>query len=144
MIQDDTVKLLRECNAGVKMAVSSIDEMLPKAKDDNLRHLLVSSKQHHEILGNDTREFLNKYKDEGKELNIIAKSMSWLKTNTKIAMDNNDEAISDLVTDGCNMGVKSLSRYLNKYKAADEKSKDITKKLIKIEEKLAVDLRSYL
>jgi hypothetical protein len=42
------------------------------------------------------------------------------------------------------MGVKSLNRYLNQYKAADESSKDIAKRLINLEEKLAVDIRSYL
>jgi hypothetical protein len=40
--------------------------------------------------------------------------------------------------------VKSLSKFLNQYKAASEKTKDITKKLIKLEEKLAIDIREYL
>ena len=38
------------------------------------------------------------------------------------------QTVADLMTDGCNMGVKSLSRYLNQYKAADEQSKNIAKK----------------
>lgn len=42
------------------------------------------------------------------------------------------------------MGVKSLSRYLNQYKAADGKSKDFAKRLIQLEEKLAADIRDYL
>jgi len=48
------------------------------------------------------------------------------------------------MTDGCNMGVKSLSMYLNQYKAAEEKAKDIAKKLISMEEQLAVDIRQFL
>jgi hypothetical protein len=48
------------------------------------------------------------------------------------------------MTDGCNMGVKSLNRYLNQYEAADEVSKDITKRLINLEEKLTIDIRQYL
>ena len=48
------------------------------------------------------------------------------------------------MTDGCNMGVKSLNKYLNKYEAADEVSKDITKRLINLEEKLVVDIRKFL
>ena len=74
----------------------------------------------------------------------MAKSMSWLKTNVKLVMDESDETIADLMTDGCNMGVKSLNKYLNQYKAADEKTKDITKRLINLEEKLAVDIRCFL
>ena len=70
--------------------------------------------------------------------------MSWIKTNVKLVMDESDETIADLMTDGCNMGVKSLNKYLNQYKAADEKTKDITKRLIDLEEKLAVDIRQFL
>jgi hypothetical protein len=62
----------------------------------------------------------------------------------KLSVDDTDATIADLMTDGCNMGVKSLNRYLNQYKAADEVSKDIAKRLINLEEKLAVDIRQYL
>ena len=83
MIEQDTIKLLRECDAGVKMGIKSIEEVLEYVK-------------------------------------------------------------ADLMTDGCNMGVKSLSKYLNKYKAADERSKDIAKRLIHLEAQLAIDIREYL
>ena len=59
-------------------------------------------------------------------------------------MKESDDTIADLMTEGCNMGIKSLNKYLNKYEAADEKSKDITKKLIRIEDKLSNELREYL
>ena len=42
------------------------------------------------------------------------------------------------------MGVKSLSKYLNQYKAADEVSKDIAKRLIALEESLGKEIRGYL
>ena len=59
-------------------------------------------------------------------------------------MNESDKTIADLMTDGCNMGIKSLSGYLNKYEAADESSKDIAKRLIKAECELAEGMRSYL
>ncbi len=144
MIEKDTIELLKECNAGIKMGVSSIDEVLPDVKNAVLRQKLTVCKDAHEKLGNETKKLLNNYKDEGKEPNPFAKSMSWLKTNTKMMVSPTDETISDLITDGCNMGVKSLNRYLNEYKAAEETAKDITKRLINLEEKLAVDIREYL
>ena len=87
---------------------------------------------------------MDKYHDDGKEPSPMAKGMSWIKTNVKLVMNESDQTIADLMTDGCNLGVKSLNKYLNQYKAANEKSKDITKRLIKLEEKLVIDIRGFL
>lgn len=144
MVENDTIQLLKECNAGVKMGVTSIDEVLPQVKNAALRKRLEVCKTEHEKLGQETKNLLNQYHDSGKEPNPFASTMSWLKTNTKMMMAPTDETISDLITDGCNMGIKSLNRYLNEYEAAEEKAKDITKRLINLEEQLAVDIRDYL
>ena len=144
MIEQDTVKLLRECDAGIKMGVSSIDEVLEYVKSDTLRKDLSQCKQEHNKLNTEVQAQLERFGDEGKDPNPIAKGMSWMKTNVKLGINESDHTIADLITDGCNMGVKSLNRYLNQYKAADEYSKDITKRLIKLEEDLATDLRGFL
>lgn len=144
MIKDDTIKLLKECNAGIKMGVSSIEEVVDRVENHTLKATLVQSLDEHKRLGDETHNLLNEYNDKGKEPNIMAKSMSWLKTNMMLSANECDETISDLLTDGCNMGVKSLSKYLNKYAAADESSKDIAKKLISMESQLAIDMRPYL
>ena len=144
MIEQDTIKLLRECDAGVKMGISSIDDVLDDVKSVKLKEYLVNCKNEHVELDREINQLLEKYQDEGKDPNPIAKGMSWVKTNMKLAMKENDETIADLMTDGCNMGVKSLNKYLNEYCAADEVTKDIAKRLINLEEKLAVDIRKYL
>ena len=144
MVEQDTIRLLRECDAGVKMGVSSIDDVLDYVKSDALKEYLVDCKAEHEKLNTEIQELLDKYKDDGKDPNPIAKSMSWMKTNWKLSMDNTDNTIADLMTDGCNMGVKSLNKYLNEYKAADEKSKDICKRLINLEERLTHQMREFL
>ncbi len=144
MIEQDTIKLLRECDAGVKMGVSSIKDVLDNVKSDKLREILTDSLREHEELDRDIQKGLDEFGDDGKDPNPMAASMSWVKTNVKLMMHESDHTIADLMTDGCDMGVKSLSKYLNQYKAADERSKDIAKKLIKIEQKLADDIRGYL
>lgn len=144
MIESDTIKLLRECDAGIKMGVGSIEDVLDYVHDEKFRKRLSDCKEKHNQLKEDIQVLLAQYHDEGKEPGAMAKSMSWIKTNVKLVMHESDETIADLMTDGCNMGVKSLHKYLNQYKAADEKSKDIAKRLINLEEKLAVDIRCFL
>ena len=144
MVEPDTIKLLRECDAGVKMGISSIEDVLPHVRKEQFAKKLSTCMQQHEDLQGKIQEELDKYKDEGKDPNPIVKGMSWMKTTMKLGMEESDATIANLMTDGCNMGVKSLNRYLNQYQAASEYSKDITKKLIQMEEKLTVDIRQYL
>ena len=144
MIEQDTIKLLRECDAGVKMGVASIEDVLDHVEKPDFRKKLMGCKDEHQQLKAEIQSHLDRFHDEGKNPNPIAKGMSWMKTNMKMTMDNSNATVADLITDGCNMGVKSLNRYLNQYEAADEESKDIAKRLIHLEAQLAVDIRQYL
>lgn len=140
----DTIHLLKECDAGAKMAVTSVDEVLEKVCDTELKTLLQESKSHHEKLQKEIEKILFASGNEDKEPALMAKSMSWMKTNVKLGMDNSDATIADLITDGCHMGVKSLNRYLNQYQIADDEAKKLCNDLIVIEEKLGKDLRKFL
>jgi len=144
MIEQDTVKLLRECDAGIKMGIASIDDVLEHTRSDALHKKLSDCKDQHEKLQSDLQRQLSRFQDEGKNPSPIAKGMSWMKTNMKLGMEESDATIADLMTDGCNMGVKTLNRYLNQYKAADETSKNIAKQLIRLESDLAKDIQGYL
>lgn len=144
MIENDTIRLLRECDAGTRMGISSIEDVIGHVSAHRLKDTLEKARSDHKALESSIQRLLGQYHDEGKEPGVMAKGMSWMKTNVKLAADSSDETIADLMTDGCNMGIKSLSRYLNQYKAADEKSKDIAKRLITLEDKLCADVRAYL
>ncbi len=144
MVEQDTIRLLRECDAGVKMGISSIEDVLDNIANNEFKDRLTKAKEEHCEIDGKLQKLLENYQDEGKDPNVMAKSMSWIKTNVMMAMNNSDKTVADLITDGCNMGVKTLNKYLNKYKAADENSKNITKELIRSEESLAVDIRRFL
>ncbi|MBR6553294.1 MAG: hypothetical protein IKT91_01690 [Clostridia bacterium] len=144
MVEQDTIRLLRECDAGIQMGISSIQDVLGAVRSQRLKTILTDCRTQHDKLGTELQSMLDQYGDEGKSPNPIAKGMSKMKTGMKLGLEETDATVADLITDGCNMGVKSLNRYLNQYKAADEPSKDIAKRLINLEEKLAVDIRSYL
>ena len=144
MVQQDTIKLLRECDAGIKMGVASIDDVLGHVHSNDFRNHLNRCKKEHDALKSEIQTLLDQYHDDGKNPNPIAKGMSWMKTTMKLGMEDSDRVVADLMTDGCNMGVKSLSKYLNQYKAADTAAKDACKRLIYMEEELRKELRCYL
>lgn len=144
MIESDTIKLLRECDAGIKMGITSTEDSLKYVKSPEFKDILDKYMKGHEEIKHKLQGLLNDYHDTGKEPPVMAKGMSWFKTNVTLAVNESDSEVASFITDGCNMGVKSLTKYLNQYKAADEKSKDITKELISLEERMAIDIRDYL
>ena len=120
MGQEETIRLLQECDAGVQMGIASIQEVLPYVKEEKFRQLLLGCRDKHEKLQEEIRQKLEVNRDERKEPNLMAKGMFWMKTKGKLVLDESDATIADLMTDGCNMGIKSLHRCLNQYAEADE------------------------
>lgn len=141
---NDTEKLLRECNSGIKMGVDSINHVMPYVKSKELLDVLNACKDKHAVLGDETHEALVRANMDTKNVHPMAKMMADLSTRMKITMHKSDSEIASIMTDGCNMGIKSLYKYLNQYTAADENSKDITNRLISIEQELRTDMRTFL
>ncbi len=144
MIEQDTVRLLRECDSGAKMGVTAIDDVLGSVSSEKLRGSLEKSRQENLSIAREIQSLLGEYRDEGKDPSAMVKGMAWIKTKSHLAVDSSDSTVADLMIDGCNMGIKSINKYFNQYKAADERSKDIAKRLIGTEERLAFELREFL
>ena len=112
---DDSIKLLKECDTGTKIAVSAINDILDKVNNKKLKEIIIKSRDAHCELGNDIHHLLTQSREQAKEPNTMVKSMSWFKSNVKMMLDNSDQSIANLLIDGCNMGIKSLYKYLNQY-----------------------------
>lgn len=144
MANEDTIGLLKECDAGVKIGIESVEMVLDKVNDNQLFSILEKYLDDNKKLENKINFELNKFKDKEKDPNPIAKAMSWIKINFKLVKGEHDKVIADLMTDGCNMGIKSISRYLNQYSSAMVDIKGLCYDLVEIQEKFAKDLRKFL
>lgn len=140
----DSIHLLKECDAGTKMAIISIDDVIDDVENAKLRQLLIESKDHHKKLLKEIHAMLDQLDIKEKDPSTMATLMSWVKTNSKLIMNDDDTVIADLMTEGCDMGVKSLHKYLNQYPNASHKVKEICNRLISLEETLCEKLRAYL
>ncbi len=143
-MKQDSIALLQHCNTGVKMGITAIEEVLPAARDHRLKTILTHYKEENTRLGQETGDLLRSYGEDGKAPGPLAKGMSWMKTNMKLTMDPSDSTVADLMTDGCNMGIKYLNQYLNEYESADQKVKHLAHRLLDLETRMAEDVRSYL
>jgi hypothetical protein len=142
--ENDTVALLRECDAGAKMGAGAIDDVMPYVKSSGLRDILIESRRRHIEISDDVGMMLKGRMDDGKEPGVMAKSMAWVKTNVRLSMNESDSTVADLITDGCAMGVKNLRRYTNKYDGAESEAADAARRLVRLEEKLTEDIACFL
>lgn len=140
----DTIKLLRECNAGIKMGEAALRQVIPHVRDKQLKSTLIESKKEHTKLADEVKMQLHKQGADTKNAHRIAQAMSTVKIYGSLIIQDSDSKIADLMTDGCDMGIKFLNKYMNQYKGADDESRDLTKRIIESEECLEVDLRGYL
>ena len=143
-MNSDTVKLLQECNAGIKMGEDAIKQVMPHVQSNEMRRTLEVSKNTHAALGDETHALILEGGASPKDSHPVAKAMSNMKIRATMMINESDKSIASLMTDGCNMGIKSLSTYLNKYGKADDKAKSIARRLIASEEYLENKMRSHL
>ena len=143
-MSNDTVKLLRECNAGCKSATNSMEQVLRYLDNEDLKMLIDEYNDKHIKLGDECHQMLNELDEEEKDPDKMAKTFSWISTEVKLMMDGNSQKIAELMIDGCNLGIKSLSKYINQYKNASNESVDLAKRLIKIEQEFMNELLKYL
>lgn len=143
-MNEDTINLLKECNSGIKMGVESINNVMPYVKSDDLKKVLNACKDKHAILGDETHKALIDADENTKNAHPVAQVMSDMKIRATVTLKKSDSTVADVMTDGCNMGIKSIYRYLNQYQGADDNSKSIANRLISAEQELRTDLRSYL
>ena len=140
----DTVKMLQECDSGVKMSVDSLHDAAERADNEELRRMLRRSLDEHEQIGKEIQSLLREKNAVGKDPNVIAKTMSKMKIGAEMLVNNGDETTAKLMYDGGSMGVEKLSEYVNMYPAAEQKAKNAAEKLIRCEQRLADALRAYL
>lgn len=142
--ETDTEKLLKECDAGTKTAVNSIEAVIDKTESMQLHQLLEESLTTHEKLGDEIHGLLCEHAEPGKEPNKMARGMAKMKINMKMMQENSDHTIAELMIDGCNMGIKKLSEYMNQYTGAEKQAQDMAARLIDAEQAFMDDLRMYL
>ncbi len=139
-----TVTLLKECNAGCKMAVGSIDRIKEFLMNAELEQTLTAYKEQHKKLEEESSKLLAELGECGQQPDKIASAFSWITTEVKLLVKDDSTQIAKILMNGCNMGIQSISECMNKCPDASHDSVSLAKKLVKCEEKLMEDMKKYL
>lgn len=140
----DDVELLKECDSGVKMGIQGIAGVRDNAEGQDFKNLLQHYEEEHVKILGVIHEKLDEIGVDGKTSNPVARAMSNMSTDMKLMMNNTDEKIADIMMDGCNMGIKSVSRYMNQYAGASKEIMGIANDIVVLEQHFMNELRQYL
>lgn len=140
----DDVELLKECGAGVKMGIQSIVDVRDKAYGEDFKNTLDKYQGEHERILRDIYAKLEARGAEPEEPNSMTTMGSKFSTGMKLMMDGTDEKIADIMIDGCGMGIKSVSKYMNEYAGASKEIMNVANNVVVLEQNFMNDLRQYL
>lgn len=139
-----TVEVLKVCNSGCKMAVNSMNRVEEYVLDENLRRLLVEAKRKHETMEDESGKILTACGHQEEKPDVLASAASWLTTEMKLMLNDDNTQIAKILMDGCNMGIQSITEKMNKYPEASRESISLAKKIVKCEEQFAEELKKFL
>lgn len=143
-MEEDTRLILQECEAGCGMAVESIDQIRDYVTDERLLKIIEKYRDRHMRLKEECHRLLYQKGEKDKAPHPAAKAMSWISTEMKLMIDDDEKKIAGILTDGCNMGIKSIAKYENQYPEASSESIRIADRLIKAEEDFSKELREFI
>jgi hypothetical protein len=141
---NDTIELLKEVDAGCKMAIDSIDRIENFHMGPEMAHVTECYKQKHQALQQKVTTMLRGYGETGKMPNTMAATMAKTTAQVKMFVRQDNHQAAKILMDGCNMGIQSVSEYINKYKGASSESISAAKSLIQTEEDFMCDLKKFL
>ena len=144
LLNPDTLALLKECDSGCKMGTESMEQIMGFVNNSDLAATIMKYNEDHIKLGEEIHEILNSAGEQSAEPNLMAKASSWIQSQIKMMINGDAHQAASILIDGCNMGIKSLNEYKNKYKDADDKTVRICDKLIKTEQDFMDALQAFL
>ena len=130
-----TYEILKECNSGCRMALNSIEQLAVYLKSQELQDLFCKYKEDYEKMEKESIRLSEGKLQEEKLSEKAAETFAWISAEVKM---------TEMMIDGANMGIKSITEKLNRYPEAEKESISLAKKFEKTCEKLIQDMKKYL
>ncbi len=143
-MKEHTEILLQECHSGLLMAIDSMEQVLPYAKNEELKKLINDYKEKHERLKQQTSDMMCNHNVEMKKPGMIASAFSWVTAEVKLMLEDDSNQIAKLMMDGSNMGIQSITECINKNEHAADDVQSIAKKIVRVEEEFLQELKRFL
>lgn len=143
-MNEDSIKLLEECNTGCKMALKSLSQVGSYVMDTELLMLIEKYARKHDVIEVHSSELLIEAGKCDKEPGAMATAFSWITAEVKLLIKDDNHQITSILMNGCNMGIQSISECQHKYPGAEKKIMKLAYELVKCEEDFMKELKAFV
>ncbi len=141
---NDTVKLLKECESGCKTALDGMGQVLEHVGSETMRGEMIACQQRHRDLRDRCRNLLAMEGEPGAEPPAIGTAFMRMGTGMKMAINDDDRHLAEMMADGANMGMKSIAKVMNACPSASQDSRSLASDLIREERQFFDRMLRYL
>lgn len=141
---NDTVKLLKECDSGCKTAIDGMTQVVKHISSEDFRSELQHCCRQHVGHSKRCHAMLNEMGESTGEPPRIEEAMMHAGTSIKLAIHNDDRHIAEMLAEGANMGMTSISKVMNACPDASESSRRLAAEIIREEQHFYNSMLRYL
>ncbi len=141
---NDTVKLLKECESGCKTALDGMGQVMDHIGSDSMREEMIACQTRHRDLKNRCHTLLCQEGETEGDPPAVATAFMKMGTGMKLAINDDDRHIAEMMADGANMGMKSIAKVMNACPSASSESRAMASDLIQEERQFFDSMLRYL
>ncbi|MBE6622275.1 MAG: hypothetical protein E7630_04930 [Ruminococcaceae bacterium] len=141
---NDTVKLLKECESGCKTALDGMGQVMDHIGSESMRGEMIACQERHRNLKKRCRTLLFEQGEQEADPPAIGTAFMRMGTGMKLAINDEDSHVAEMMADGANMGMKSIAKVMNACPSASQESRTLASDLIQEERRFFDSMLRYL
>lgn len=139
------VKVLKELYLNTETAKLSLDNVIKKTDDTDLRNLLLNQYESYNEFSNKVVSQLNRNGETPKEVNAFNKALRWGTINMSTLFDKTPSRIADMMIQESNEGIISINKELNiNSDSLSEDTLNLASDLLSLEQNNLEQLKAFL
>ena len=142
--KNGTQELIDRVYENVRMASYAIDCIIEKIENNELAELLRKQNKFYLDEVSAIQSLARNIGYEPKDVNVIAKGMSFMSIKTKTLMNNDSPKLAEMLIQGTTMGITDTLKAKTEFSTDNEELNQIVDRIIKHEEEFVDSLKTFL
>lgn len=141
---NENADLAAEIYRSALMGASSVETLMKKTDGEKIQQELINEKREYDKFRKKAEDVLQKHSITPKPLSKTLEKMSDIGIKMNTAVDSTPSHIADILIQGNNMGIISVTKLQNKHKNANEQLLELAHELNDMQQNNIERLKSFL